>query len=52
MDISNRQFGYVSKLITMYGEDVTSQRDIDMCIYNYFTGIVSTWRATVLCNHC
>jgi hypothetical protein len=48
----NLQFGYVSKLVTMYGEDATSQRDTDMCIDNYFTGIISTRRVTVLCDHC
>ena len=51
MDISNWQFGYVTKLVTMYGEDATSQRDMDMCIDDYFTGIIST-RVTVLCDHC
>jgi len=51
MDISNLQYGYVSKLVTMHSEDATSKRDMDMCIDNYFTGIISTRRVTVFCDH-
>jgi len=52
MDISNFKYGYMSKLVTMYGEDAMSKCDMYMCIGNYFTGIISTRCVTVLGGHC
>jgi len=49
LDIGNLQYGFVSKLVTMYGEDAMPQRDMDVCIDNYFTGTISTLFITVLC---
>jgi len=53
MDISNLQYGYVSKLVTRIVSMLRLNVIImDMCIDNYFTGIISTRRVTVLCDRC